>query len=130
MKSSSPPRRTSASAPLPHKDAFFPFKGTYLNNASQHPVSRLARQAMDHYLDYKKFSAPESYSFAEIRDRCRSNYAKLINADADEIAFVQSTTVGENLMLQALGIPGRTGRIVTDELHFVGSMPTLCWRCV
>jgi selenocysteine lyase/cysteine desulfurase len=113
-----------ASAALPHKDAFFPFEGTYMNSASQHPMSRAARQAADEYLDFKKFSAPASYPFGEIRDRCRSNYAKLINADADEIAFVQSTTVGENLMLQALGIPGRTGRIVTDELHFVGSMPT------
>ena len=113
-----------ASAALPHKDAFFPFEGTYMNSASQHPMSRAARKAADEYLDYKKFSAPGSYSFAEIRDRCRSNYARLINADPDEIAFVQSTTVGENLMLQALGIPGRTGRIVTDELHFVGSMPT------
>lgn len=113
-----------ASAPLPHKDAFFPFKGTYLNNASQHPVSRLARQAMDHYLDYKKFSEPQGYPFGEMRDRLRTNYAKLINADVDDICFVASTTVGENLILQAMDIPGTPGRIVTDELHFVGSLPT------
>jgi selenocysteine lyase/cysteine desulfurase len=113
-----------ASSPLPHKDAFFPFEGAYMNSASQHPMSRAARDAADHYLDFKKFSAPGSYPFAEIRDRCRSNYAKLINAEPDEICFVQSTTVGENLVLKALGIPGRSGRIVTDELHFVGSMPT------
>jgi selenocysteine lyase/cysteine desulfurase len=114
----------NASSPLPHKGAFFPFEGTYFNSASQHPMSRAARQAADHYLDFKKFSAPGSYPFAEIRDRARSNYAKLINAEPDEICFVQSTTVGENLVLQALGIPGRPGRIVTDELHFIGSMPT------
>jgi selenocysteine lyase/cysteine desulfurase len=112
------------SSPFPHKDAFFPFEGTYLNNASQHPMSRIARQAADHYLDFKKFSAPASYSFGEIRDRVRENYAKLINADLDEICFVPSTTVGENLILQALGIPGTPGRVVTDELHFVGSLPT------
>ena len=34
-----------------------------------------------------------------------------------------STTVGENLILQALGIPGTPGRIVTDDLHFIGSSP-------
>jgi len=112
------------SSPLPHKGAFFPFEGTYLNNASQHPMSRVARQAADHYLDFKKFSAPASYPFADIRQRVRENYAKLINADPDEICFVASTTVGENLILQALGIPGTPGRIVTDELHFVGSLPT------
>jgi selenocysteine lyase/cysteine desulfurase len=112
------------STALPHKGAFFPFEGTYLNSASQHPMSRAARRAADQYLDYKKFSAPGSYPFGEIRDRALSNYAKLINAEPDEICFVQSTTVGENLVLQALGIPGRPGRIVTDELHFIGSMPT------
>ena len=112
------------SSPLPHKDAFFPFETTYLNSASQHPMSRIARQAADHYLEYKKFSAPTSYPFAAIRDRVRENYAKLINADPDEICFVGSTTVGENLILQALDIPGTPGRIVTDELHFVGSLPT------
>ena len=53
-----------ASAALPHKDAFFPFEGTYMNSASQHPMSRAARKAADEYLEYKKFSAPGSYSFA------------------------------------------------------------------
>jgi len=33
------------SSPLPHKGAFFPFEGTYLNSASQHPINRMARQA-------------------------------------------------------------------------------------
>ena len=112
------------SLPLPHKGAFFPFEGTYLNSASQHPMSRVAKAAADRYLEYKKFSAPSSYSSGDIRQRVRENYAKLINADADEICFVGSTTVGENLILQALDIPGTPGRIVTDELHFVGSLPT------
>jgi selenocysteine lyase/cysteine desulfurase len=110
-------------SPLPHKDAFFPFRGTYLNSASQHPMSRAARQAADEYLDYKKFSAPANYPFGAIRQRVRENYAKLINAEPEEICFVASTTVGENLIVQALDIPDTPGRIVTDELHFVGSLP-------
>ena len=108
------------SSPLPHKGAFAPTASRF----DRSPMSRIARQAADHYLDFKKFSAPASYPFAAIRDRIRENYAKLINADPDEICFVSSTTVGENLILQALGIPGTPGRIVTDELHFVGSLPT------
>ena len=112
------------SAALPHKDAFFPFEGTYFNSAAQHPMSRMARAAADRYLEYKKFAVPTDYSSGDIRQRVRENYAKLINADVDEICFVGSTTVGENLILQALDIPGTPGRIVTDELHFVGSLPT------
>lgn len=111
-------------SPLPHKDAFLPFGGTYLNCASQHPVSRGARAAVDDYLDYKTFSTNRSYPFGPIRQRVMENYAKLINADADEICFVQSTTVGENLILKALDIPYEPARVVTDELHFVGSLPT------
>jgi selenocysteine lyase/cysteine desulfurase len=112
------------SSPLPHKGAFFPFKGTYLNSASQHPLSRVARRAAEEYFDYKQFSEPTGFSGGAMRQRLIENYAKLINADPDEICFVQSTTVGENLVLQALGIPGSGGRIVTDELHFIGSFPT------
>ena len=36
----------------------------------------------------------------------------------------QSTTAGENLVIEALGIPAGGGRIVTDVLHFQGSLYT------
>jgi selenocysteine lyase/cysteine desulfurase len=112
------------SSPLPHKDAFFPFDGVYMNSASQHPLSRGGRAAIDRYLDYKTFSGNSDFSNFAVRQRIMENYATLIGADVDEICFVQSTTVGENLILKALDIPNRPARIVTDELHFVGSLPT------
>ena len=39
------------------------------------------------------------------------------------MAFVQSTTTGEQMVLRALGIPASGGHIVTDTLHFFGSFP-------
>jgi len=111
-------------SPLPHKDAFFPFANVYLNCASQHPLSRGARAVIDDYLDFKTFSSDRSYPYGEVRERILANYAALIGADPDEICFVQSTTVGENLVLRALDIPDRPARVVTDELHFIGSLPT------
>ena len=111
-------------SPLPHKDAFFPFEGVYMNSASQHPLSRGARAAIDRYLDYKTFSGDSDFSNGAVRQRIMENYATLIGAEVDEICFVQSTTVGENLILKALDIPYRPGRVVTDELHFIGSLPT------
>lgn len=110
--------------PLPHRQAFTPFQGTYLNCASQHPVSIGARKAVSEYLDYKTFSGPAGYSNAQTYQRVLTNYAKLVNADDDEVCFVQSTTVGENLVLKALGFQQGQGRIVTDDLHYVGSLPT------
>ena len=112
------------SSPLPHKDAFFPFEGVYMNCASQHPLSRGGRAAINRYLDYKTFSGDSDFSNYQVRQRIMENYAKLIGADVDEICFVQSTTVGENLILKALDIPYSPARVVTDELHFVGSLPT------
>lgn len=110
-------------SPLPHKAVFFPLRGTYLNSGSQHPLSRGARASLDRYLDYKTMATDTEYSAWETRNRALQRYAKLINADTDEIAFVPSTTAGENLVVNALGIPESGGRIVTDALHFFGSFP-------
>lgn len=113
-----------AGAPLPHKAAFAPLDGVYLNSASQHPISRSGRRAVNRYLDYKSFSADSGYSNFATYESVLDKFAQLVGADADEVAYVQSTTVGENLVLKALGFPERGGRIVTDELHYVGSLPT------
>lgn len=109
--------------PLPHKSAFFPLPGVYLNSASQHPLSRGARAGADAYLQYQTMSGNRDYSMRDARTRVLENYARLINATTDEIFLVQSTTAGENLVLNALDIPDAGGRIVTDALHFFGSFP-------
>lgn len=112
------------SAPLPHKDAFFPFKDTYLNSASQHPLSRGARKAVNKYLDFKTFALDSDFSNFNAYDGALAKFAQLINASQDEVCFVQSTTVGENLVFRGLGFPHSGGRIVTDELHYTGSSPS------
>ncbi len=111
-------------SPLPHKEAFAPFDSTYLNSASQHPVSIGAKRAVNKYLDYKSFSTDTGFSNFQTYERVLENYARLIGADTDEVCYVQSTTVGENLILKALGYQRGRGRIVTDDLHYVGSLPT------
>ena len=120
----SAPKSFDPSSPLPHKDAFSAFNGTYLNCASQHPLSLGGRDAINRYMDFKSFSGESDHSVFQSYQRNLENYAKLINADKEDVCFVQSTTVGENLVLKALGIPEAGGRIVTDELHYVGSLPT------
>jgi selenocysteine lyase/cysteine desulfurase len=49
-------------------------------------------------------------------------FATLVNAKPAEISYVPSTTVGENLIVSGLGIPGTKGNVVTDALHFEGSL--------
>lgn len=112
------------SSPLPHKAAFAPLNTTYLNSASQHPVSLGARKAVQRYLDYKSFAVDSEFSnFGTYMD-VLEKYARLINADSNEVTYVQSTTVGENLVMKALGLPYAGAKVVTEELHYVGSLPT------
>ena len=51
-------------------------------------------------------------------------FATLVGAPPEELCFTQSTTMGENLVMQALDLPRSGGRIVTDVLHFFGSFYT------
>jgi selenocysteine lyase/cysteine desulfurase len=110
---------------LPVRNAFTtPQFEVCLNNARWHPLSIAARKATEEYLEYKSrgiwnqngLTSPTSILV-------RESFAKLINATSDEVAFVQSTTTGENLAVSALGLtqPGNFN-IVTDALHFEGSL--------
>ena len=53
----------------------------------------------------------------------RALFAQLINAKQTEIAYVSSTSEGENLVVRALGLDHRRdGNVVTDGLHFEGAI--------
>jgi len=88
----------------------------YLNNASHHPVTSGTAAAIAGYANKLVTGQAEAKSQA-----VRSKFARLINANAEEIAYAPSTSMGENLVAMALDLPRKGGRIVTDALHFVGS---------
>ncbi|WP_188055215.1 aminotransferase class V-fold PLP-dependent enzyme [Sphingosinithalassobacter sp. CS137] len=104
---------------LPDKTSFAPMPGVYLDSGTMHPVPLGARQAVQAYHDAR--AAARSYPTHEAEERAKASFAQLINATPAEIAFVQSTTAGEQLVIDSLGIPASGGRIVTDTLHFFGS---------
>ena len=116
---------TSASAKpsLPAKGDFSPMAMTYLDSGTMHPVSIGARAALESYLKSRSFlpNAPH-FGLDDTDARVVEKFARLINASADEVCLVQSTTAGEHLVVKALGIPATGGRIVTDTLHFPGSV--------
>jgi selenocysteine lyase/cysteine desulfurase len=62
------------------------------------------------------------YDMDENRKSAKENFAKLINADVEEIAWVASTMVGENAIVNGLSLPGSKARLVTDAYHFSGSL--------
>jgi selenocysteine lyase/cysteine desulfurase len=114
----------AAPAALPVRDQFV--TGQYevcLNNARWHPMSKGSKQAILDYLDYKQrgiWNPPDMNSAAQ--QAVKAAYAKMIHADVSELAYVNSTTAGESLFVSTLGFPQAGGNIVTDALHFEGSL--------
>jgi len=107
--------------PFPHKQAFFSLKGTYLNAGVQHPLSRGCAAAVEEYLKYKEFHDTSDFDPIDMRGKVLAQFSKLINAKPEEVSFVPSTTAGENLIIQALELAKKGGRVVTDDLHYFGS---------
>lgn len=107
---------------LPDRTAFAPTDIAYLDNGSQHPMPLLSKAAIETYLA-KRTLDPAAQAFSLDEDGVRAKFARLINAEPDEIAYVQSTTAGEQMVLRALDLPASGGHIVTDTLHFFGSLP-------
>ena len=115
-------RTLKQEAPLPDHDEFGDIQGTYLNSGSVHPFSRGARRSVETYLNSRSMSGEEAdYSLYGLRQSVLARYATLINAEVSEVAYISSTSAGEALVVKALGLPQRGGRIVTDALHFFGS---------
>ncbi|MGF7156356.1 aminotransferase class V-fold PLP-dependent enzyme [Novosphingobium gossypii] len=105
---------------FPDRAAFAPSVAGYLDSGTMHPIPLGARAAVQRYLD-QRVGMEGHYPTDEVEKRVKENFARLINATPEELAFVQSTTAGEQLVIEALDFPRGGGRIVTDTLHFFGS---------
>lgn len=99
----------------------------WLAAAETHPYSVHTLQALEQYTQFRAWgpgAVPRSFT-AEMQQETKALFAALIGAKPTEIAFVQSTTDGENIVLAGLGLsqPGAKpgGNIVIDDLHFEAS---------
>lgn len=107
---------------LPAKALFAATDLTYLDNGSQHPMTLGAMAAVSAYYQ-KRLLDPAAQAYELDEEGPITRFARLINADPAEVTYVQSTTAGEQMVLRALDIPASGGHIVTDTLHFFGSLP-------
>lgn len=100
----------------------FALSSTYLNGAYMHPISTGAADAIKQYLDARLMnSGRDKVDMGGDRSRAMALFGKLLNADEDELAWVSSTTVAENLVVDGLGLHQR-GHVVSDVYHFSGSL--------
>jgi len=112
----------SADVSLPAKADFaIPAGQTYLNCAFIHPMPIASAQAVSRYIETRTFSR-ERWSGDDLAAKVRAQFAALINAAPAEIGLVESTSRGENLVVNGLGLSSNAGNVVTDALHFEGSL--------
>lgn len=97
---------------------------TYLNSAAIHPMSVPCSRALADHVQFRLNGAGEGRAdFGEEQQKdLKRRFATLIGAKADEIAFVQNTSDGENIVVMGMDLPKRGGNVVLDELHFETSL--------
>jgi selenocysteine lyase/cysteine desulfurase len=95
----------------------------WLAAAETHPFSRQTVEAIEAYTHFRVLGPGENrFSFTqEMQAATKKRFATLINVAPHEIAFIQSTTDGENIVLAGLDLPRRGGNVVIDDLHFEAS---------
>jgi selenocysteine lyase/cysteine desulfurase len=92
---------------------------TYINGAYTHPMPIVAADAYRAYLDRRSIiRAPAPLHTGD----ALAAFAALIGAKPTEIGYIPNTSAGENLVVEALGIAKNTGNVVSDGLHFDGSL--------
>jgi selenocysteine lyase/cysteine desulfurase len=111
---------STASVTLPDKSNFL-FEGTYLNAAYTHPLGKRAQDATQEYIRSRLADPARNWPLQNSRDEAVASFAKLINAEAREVAVVPSTLEGENLIGASLGL-GPAAGVVTDPFHYDASL--------
>ena len=97
---------------------------TYLNSAAIHPLGTFAVQAIEQTVAFRMRGAgPGRVDFgAEQQADLKARFGKMIGAKPGEVAFVSSTSDGENIVVSGLDLPAKKGNVVLDELHFTSSL--------
>jgi len=97
---------------------------TYLNAAAIHPLGAFAVHAIEQTMAFRiRGAGPGRADFGvDKQTSLKTRFATLIGAKPTEIAFVSSTSDGENIVALGLDLPAKKGNIVLDELHFTSSL--------
>lgn len=91
---------------------------TYINMAYVGPFPTVVHEAALRYADEQRLSPARGYSRSlQRREETRDAFARLFGVKREEVAFLFSTSDGENVVTDALDL--RAGdNVVIDELHF------------
>jgi selenocysteine lyase/cysteine desulfurase len=96
----------------------------YLDAAANIPLPKYTAEGMRKYIDFHMYGSGEGrgqYADLALRE-VKPLFAKLINAKPSEIGFVICTKAGEAAVVNGLNIQGSGGNLVTNDLHYAGSI--------
>ena len=96
----------------------------YLDAAANMPLPTYTAEGMRRYIDSQMYGSGEGrgqYANEAVR-QVKPLFAKLINAKPSEIGFVMCTKAGEAAVVNGLKIQESGGNLVTNDLHYAGSV--------
>ena len=107
-----------AAGPLPdrirHRFPIFE-RLCYINSCSQGALSDAVRQSYEDYLcDWDEKGAPWEY-WVERTEAARGSFARLINAEPDEIAVTTSVSAGVSALASGLRYGGRSKIVLSEQ---------------
>ena len=92
-------------------------KRTYLNAAYTAPIPRQVVNAACAFAEGKANLPGSVGDMLKETEKVRQQYARLINALPEEIAFLSSTSEGENIVTNGM-VWNKGDNVVTDDLHY------------
>jgi selenocysteine lyase/cysteine desulfurase len=96
----------------------------YLDAAANMPLPKHVAEGMRRYMDFHMYGPGEGrgqYANESVQ-QARVLFAKLIHAKPSEIGFVICTKAGEAAVINGLRIQESGGNLVTNDLHYAGSI--------
>jgi selenocysteine lyase/cysteine desulfurase len=92
-------------------------KRVYLNSAYIAPLHRAVIAAGNAYVERKSSGSLQVADLMKSADSVRTRFARMINAEPEEIGLLFSTGDGENVIANGIGLrPG--DNVVVDDLHY------------
>ena len=91
---------------------------TYLNSCSQGALSHRVREAVESWLAGWDANGAEWDFWVERNEAFRAAIARLLGAEADDVAVTTSVSQGVSSLVSALRLDGERNRIVISEYEF------------
>jgi selenocysteine lyase/cysteine desulfurase len=89
-----------------------------MNNCSQAPQSDATRAAADAYLESWARDGMDWDAWVTEVERARESFARLINADVDEVAVTSSVSHAVSALASALSFDGERNRVLASAAEF------------